>query len=137
LTIRSPRERETPGYLKLPPTKQGEPIKVAAARKLACAIWYMLSHEDPYRDAESELSERKVTRLEYTATSEVAPPILRDLELFGERLREEGARWKAPLERKLALARKKSWGSVRFNRTDRAVSRRRGLLSQIPSRHIN
>lgn len=60
--------------------------QVAAARKLACAIWHMLSHNEAYRDADTELSERKVTKMERTATSEVALPTARDLESLGERL---------------------------------------------------
>ena len=60
--------------------------QVAAARKLACAIWYMLSHHEAYRDADTELSERKLTKMERTATSEVALPTARDLESLGEKL---------------------------------------------------
>ena len=58
----------------------------AAARKLACTIWYMLSDNEPYRDADSELSDRKVTRMERTATSAAALPTARDLESAGEKL---------------------------------------------------
>ena len=60
--------------------------QVAAARKLACAIWYMLSHNEAYRDADTELSERKLTKMARTATSEVALPTSRDLESLGEKL---------------------------------------------------
>ena len=60
--------------------------QVAAARKLACAIWYMLSDNEPYGDADSELSDRKVTRMERTATSAAALPTARDLESAGEKL---------------------------------------------------
>ncbi len=59
---------------------------VAAARKLACAIWYMLSHNEAYRDADTELSERKLTKMEHTATSEAALPTPRDLESVAKQL---------------------------------------------------
>ncbi len=60
--------------------------QVAAARKLAWTIWSMLSDNEPYRGADSELSDRKVTRMERTATNTAALPTARDLQSVGEKL---------------------------------------------------
>ena len=59
---------------------------VATARKLAGAIWHMPSHNEVYRDADTELTKRKVTKREHTATSEATLPTPRDLEGVAEQL---------------------------------------------------
>ena len=46
----------------------------------------MLTHHEAYRDADTELSERKLTKLERTATTEQVLPSARDLESLGEKL---------------------------------------------------
>jgi hypothetical protein len=58
----------------------------AAARKLACAIWYMLSHSEPYCDPDSKLSDRKVARIWRGATNAAALVASRELESVGEML---------------------------------------------------
>ncbi|MDG6969990.1 MAG: IS110 family transposase [Nitrososphaerota archaeon] len=73
-------------YTKKAKTIGAAKAQVAAARKLACAIWYMLGHDEPYRDADSELSNRRVTRMERAATSAAALPTARDLESVREKL---------------------------------------------------
>ncbi len=73
-------------YTKKAKTIGSAKAQVAAARKLAGTIWYMLSHNEPHRDADPELSDRTVTRMERTATSAAALPTARDLEAVGEKL---------------------------------------------------
>ena len=73
-------------YTKKAKTIGSAKAQVAAARKLAHAIWYLPSHDEPYRDVASELSDRKVTRMERTATSAAALPTARDLQSVGEKL---------------------------------------------------
>ena len=46
--------------------------QIAAARKLACAIWWMLSHNEPFKDEDEELTVRKSQRMEIRAR-EIAP----------------------------------------------------------------
>jgi hypothetical protein len=38
--------------------------QIAAARKLACAIWWMLSHNEPFKDEDEALTARKEQRME-------------------------------------------------------------------------
>ncbi|MGI0132115.1 MAG: IS110 family transposase [Thermoplasmata archaeon] len=73
-------------YAKKAKTIGAPKAQVAAARKLACAIWYMLRNEVPYRDSDDELAERKEKRMRRTAADELALPTSRDLEGVAERL---------------------------------------------------
>ena len=73
-------------YAKKAKTIGAAKAQVAAARKLACAIWHMLTHGEPYRDADDELTKRKTSRMARTAEQDVALPTARDLEGIGEKL---------------------------------------------------
>jgi hypothetical protein len=60
--------------------------QVAAARKLACAIRHMLTHGEPYRDADDELTERTTSRMARTAGQDASLPSARDLAGIDEKL---------------------------------------------------
>ncbi|MCI4319594.1 MAG: transposase [Thermoplasmata archaeon] len=57
--------------------------QVAAARKLACAVWWMLTYNEPFKDEDEELTARKTQRMGVRAR-EVVPDISE------ERLKEVG-----------------------------------------------
>ncbi len=46
----------------------------------------MLSHTEAYREADTELSARKLRKMEHTAASRAAHPTPRDLESVAEQL---------------------------------------------------
>ncbi|MGI0130467.1 MAG: hypothetical protein ACREEC_10020, partial [Thermoplasmata archaeon] len=62
--------------------------QVAAARKLACAIWGMLSHHEVFKDEDEALTERKAKRMQ--AVSERLTPEVteEDLKKVGKALEE-------------------------------------------------
>ncbi len=71
--------------------------QVAAARKLACAIWWMLTHNERFRDEDKELTVQKTQRME-ARTKRVAEPTSEEhLNELGEKLIAQ-----APLLERLA-----------------------------------
>ncbi|MGI0130507.1 MAG: IS110 family transposase [Thermoplasmata archaeon] len=62
--------------------------QVAAARKLACAIWWMLSHNEAFKDQDEALTERKAKRMQ-TVSERPTPEVTEeDLEKVGRALEE-------------------------------------------------
>ena len=60
--------------------------QVAAARKLSAVVWWVLTHQETYREQDEGLTERKTARLDRTAQhppSEIGPE---ELEAIGVRL---------------------------------------------------
>ena len=60
--------------------------QIAAARKLACAIWWMLTHNEPFKDEDEALTARKEQRMEARAreaTEEISEETLTEV---GEKL---------------------------------------------------
>jgi transposase len=60
--------------------------QVAAARKLACAIWFMLSHREPFKDEDEELTARKEDRMVARARKEIEEITPERLASVGEEL---------------------------------------------------
>lgn len=60
--------------------------QVAAARKLACAIWWMLTHQEPFKDQDEELTARKEQRMEARARTVPEPVSEEALDQVGEKL---------------------------------------------------
>lgn len=71
--------------------------QIAAARKLACAIWWMLSHSEPFNDEDEELTARKEDRMVVRAKRPSEEITTEDLDRVGEKLIE-----RAPLLERLA-----------------------------------
>jgi transposase len=71
--------------------------QVAAARKLACAIWWMLTHNEPFKDEDEDLTARKSQRMEARARGVTEPISEERLSEVGERLIAQ-----APLLERLA-----------------------------------
>ena len=67
-------------YAKKAKTIGASKAQAAAARELAPAIPHLLTHEEPYRDSDTEPSERKLSKMKRTAAREVALPTAPDLE---------------------------------------------------------
>jgi transposase len=60
--------------------------QVAAARKLACAIWWMLSHGEPFRDQDEDLTARKARRMETRAQEAPVEMTEEELDQIGQKL---------------------------------------------------
>ena len=62
--------------------------QVAAARKLACAIWWMLSHHEAFQDQDDPLTERKAKRMQTVSQRPTPEVTVEDLEKVGRALEE-------------------------------------------------
>ena len=60
--------------------------QVAAARKLACAIWWMLTHGEPFRDEDEDLMARKTRRMEARSQEAMGEMTESELDRIGQKL---------------------------------------------------
>lgn len=62
--------------------------QVAAARKLACAIWWMLSHHEAFQDQDDALTVRKAKRMQSVPERPTPEVTAEDLEKVGRALED-------------------------------------------------
>ena len=68
----------------------GQPkAQVAAARKLSAVVWWVLTHQEAYREQDEGLTERKVARLDRASEHPPTEVLPEDLETIGTRLAEK------------------------------------------------
>jgi transposase len=62
--------------------------QVAAARKLACAVWWMLTHHEAFKDQDEELTEQKAKRMQSVSERPTSEVTEEDLEEVAKALEE-------------------------------------------------
>jgi len=70
--------------------------QVAAVRKLSAVVWWNLTHRQPYREQDEELTCRKGSRLERVAVVPVTEVSAEELASVGERLEARVASLERP-----------------------------------------
>jgi hypothetical protein len=75
-------------YEKKAKTIGTQKAQVAAARKLACAVWWMLTYHEAFKDQDEELTDRKAKRMQSVSERPTPELTAEDLEKVGKALEE-------------------------------------------------